>query len=123
MTTETTGSWITVSCTVPDTPSELAVIVVLGNGFIMTSMIWATALAAMIDQRPRAAAGALLVGAAFAAFGVIHSVRPDGGLALPWALEGQALVLAAQFVAAYAVLALLLWLLSWQPRPADAPGS
>jgi AGZA family xanthine/uracil permease-like MFS transporter len=102
---------------------ELAVIVVLGNGFIMTSMIWATALAAMIDQRPRAAAGALLVGAVFSAFGVIHSVRPDGGLALPWALEGQALVLAAQFVAAYAVLALLLWLLSWQRPPAGTAES
>ena len=64
--------------------------------------------------------GRLLVGALFAAFGIIHSVRPDGGLSLPWALEGQALVLSAQFVAAYAVLAALLWLLSWQ-RPAGAP--
>lgn len=97
---------------------ELALIVTLGNGFIITSMLWATALVALIDQRPRAAAATLLVAAAFAAFGVIHSVRPDGGLVLPWNLVGQDLVVAAQFVAAYGVLATVLWLLSWQAPPA-----
>ena len=95
---------------------ELAVIVMLGNGFIITSMLWATALAAMIDQRPRVASAALAVGALFAAFGVIHSVRPDGGLTLPWASDAAGQGLAMQFVGAYALLALLLWLLSLQ-RP------
>lgn len=95
---------------------ELAIIVMLGNGFIITSMLWATAMAAMIDQQPRRAATTLLVAAAFCAFGIIHSVRPDGGLVLPWTLAGQDLVMASQFVAAYGVLALLMWLLSWQ-RP------
>jgi AGZA family xanthine/uracil permease-like MFS transporter len=93
---------------------ELAVIVMLGNGFIITSMLWATALAAMIDHRPRAAAGALAVGALFAAFGVIHSVRPDGGLMVPWQLDGAALAMAAQFTGAYLGLAAMLWLLSLQ---------
>jgi AGZA family xanthine/uracil permease-like MFS transporter len=93
---------------------ELAVIVMLGNGFIITSMLWATALAAMIDHRPRAAAGALGVGALFAAFGVIHSVRPDGGLTAPWQLDDAALAMAAQFTGAYLVLAAMLWLLSLQ---------
>ncbi len=37
---------------------------------------------------------------------------------LPWTLEGQALVMAAQFTAAYLVLAGILLLLSLQPaRP------
>src|SRR3546814_343582 len=31
--------------------SELAVIVVLGNGFIITAMLWATMLAALIDRK------------------------------------------------------------------------
>src|SRR5688500_8935415 len=38
---------------------ELAVTVMLGNGFIITSMLWATLLAALIDGRPLRACGTL----------------------------------------------------------------
>ncbi len=93
---------------------ELAVIVALGNGFILTSMVWATALASLIDGAPRRAAAALAVGGLMSAFGLIHAVRPDGALQWPWALAGQDLVVMAQFSGAYAVLAALLWLLSLQ---------
>lgn len=101
---------------------EMAVIVVLGNGFIITAMLWATALAALIDQRPRAAAAALLVAAAFSGFGVIHSVQPQGGVYWPWSLSGQGGFIAAQLGAAYVLLAVLLWALSWQRRSLDCDG-
>jgi adenine/guanine/hypoxanthine permease len=39
---------------------ELAVIVALGNGFIITSMIWAGFLAALVDRRTGAAVATLL---------------------------------------------------------------
>ena len=97
---------------------ETAVVVALGNGFIITSMIWAAALAAMIDQRHLRAAAFLAGGALLAAFGVIHSVQPGGGLQLPWTLDGTPGTVAAQLVAAYLALAATLALLSLQRRAA-----
>lgn len=95
---------------------ELGVIVALGNGFIITSMVWAGFLAALIDGRTRAALAALLSGAALTLFGVIHSVEPSGGLYLPWALSGTARTLALQFTAAYGALAVVIALLSAMGR-------
>jgi len=98
---------------------ELAVIVTLGNGFIMTSMLWASTLVAMIDQRLRRASALLLLAAALTAFGIIHSVHPQGGIYLPWNLQGLAASIAWQFTAAYVVLAVFLAALSLQrKRPA-----
>src|SRR3546814_933275 len=59
---------------------ELAVILALGNGFIITSMLWISTVVAMIDGRLLRAAGCLLVAAALALFGLIHSVDPRGGI-------------------------------------------
>jgi AGZA family xanthine/uracil permease-like MFS transporter len=97
---------------------ELAVIVALGNGFIITSMIWASFLAALVDSRTGVAVASLLAGAALTLFGVIHSVEPSGGLYLPWDLTGVARTLAFQFTAAYVVLAAAIALLSLQRKPA-----
>lgn len=95
---------------------ELAVIRTLGNGFIITAMLWTGVVVAMIDAQLRRAALLLFVAAGFAAFGLIHSVDPRGGLHLPWQLHGLAQTINLQFVAAYATLALLLALLSTLPQ-------
>jgi AGZA family xanthine/uracil permease-like MFS transporter len=95
---------------------ELGVTAMLGNGFIITAMLWATALAALIDARALRAAAVLVLAAGFTAFGVIHSVRPTGGLYLPWSLaplEGGWML---QFAGAYLVLAVLLLVLAPLPR-------
>jgi AGZA family xanthine/uracil permease-like MFS transporter len=55
----------------------------LGNGFIVTSLLWAAALAAMIDGQYARSAVYLLVAGACALFGVIHSPFADATLALP----------------------------------------
>jgi len=99
--------------------SELAVIVVLGNGFIITAMLWATMLAALIDQQPRRAAKTLLIAAGLTAFGVIHSVQPQGGVYWPWSLRGHGAMIAQQFIAAYVVLAAMLWMVL--PMPGHVP--
>ena len=101
--------------------SEFAVIVALGNGFIITSMVWAAMLAALIDARPWRAVVALLVGAAFTAFGVMHSAHPQGGLYWPWMLEGQARALMFDFVAAYLVLAGILAAMTFIARGPPGP--
>ena len=93
---------------------ELAVVVILGNGFIITSMIWASFVVALIDHRLRHAAAILLLGVALTLFGVIHSVNPNGAIYLPWTLDAVARSLVWQFVAAYSVLAVVLFLFSLQ---------
>ncbi|MCR6663526.1 MAG: hypothetical protein NVV60_10395 [Luteimonas sp.] len=100
---------------------DLAAIVTLGNGFIITAMLWATVVVFLIDGRLRAAVGVLLVAAALTLFGVIHSVDPRGGVYLPWALEGLRQAIAFQFAGAYVALAAVLGLLSLQGQVVPAP--
>jgi AGZA family xanthine/uracil permease-like MFS transporter len=70
----------------------------------------------MIDGRLLRAAGCLLVAATLALFGLIHSVDPRGGIYLPWELHGLPAAVMGQFVGAYVALAVVLGLLSLQPR-------
>lgn len=93
---------------------ELAVIRTLGNGFIITAMLWIGAVVAMIDGHLRRAAALLLIAAGLCAFGIIHSVDPAGGLHWPWQLDGLAATINRHFSAAYVALAALLALLSLQ---------
>jgi AGZA family xanthine/uracil permease-like MFS transporter len=99
---------------------ELGVIVALGNGFIITSMIWAGFVAALVDRRTGTAIVTLVIGAVLTLFGVIHSVEPGGGLYLPWELSGVGRTLSLQFAAGYATLAALIALLSLQREPETA---
>ncbi|HZU38928.1 MAG TPA: hypothetical protein VFA18_23580, partial [Gemmataceae bacterium] len=55
----------------------------LSNGFIITSLLWAAALAALIDGRFRRAAVFFVVAGVCALFGIIHSPFPDGAIAWP----------------------------------------
>ena len=97
--------------------SDVATLQVLGNGFIITAMLWAAALVALIERRPGVAVTLLLVAAVLSAFGVIHSTDPRGGIYLPWQLEGLRQAITLQVAAAYAVLATVIGLMSLQkPR-------
>jgi adenine/guanine/hypoxanthine permease len=92
---------------------ELQVIVALGNGFIVTGMLWAAFLAELIDRRLRISAVYLLILAAFSFFGIIHSAMSDGSMYFPWRLSGLAQQVPYQFALAYFVLAVLFAALSW----------
>ena len=90
---------------------EWLVTVALGNGFIVTAMLWGAFLAEMIDRRLRRAAWYLLALAVLTFFGIIHSALPDGVMYLPWALGEPLRQIPFQFTLAYAAFAgLLLWL-------------
>jgi AGZA family xanthine/uracil permease-like MFS transporter len=94
----------------------LALIVALGNGFIITATIWAAFVVEMTEQRLRAAAAYLMAGALLCFFGIIHSVRADGSAYALWQLQGSARLVATQFCAGYVVLAAALLLLSLRGR-------
>jgi AGZA family xanthine/uracil permease-like MFS transporter len=100
---------------------EMMLIVALGNGFILTAMLWGAAVAEMIDRRLKAAALYLGVCSAFSFFGIIHSAVPDGNMYLPWSLPCPANQVPLQFASAYAVLAGMIFLLSFTKESREAP--
>jgi len=100
---------------------ELATLLTLGNGFIMTAMLWAWVVVAMIGARLRLASGLLLLTAVLTLFGIIHSTDAQGGVYFPWHLEGLPRTISWNFAAAYAVLAVCLGVLSLQHRRALIP--
>ena len=91
---------------------ELLVTVALGNGFIVTAMLWGAFLAELIDRKLRQASTYLVVLAALSFFGIIHSSSPDGLMYLPWTLSGLAQQVPYQFALAYLALAALILALS-----------
>ena len=95
---------------------ELAVIFILGNGFIITSMLWASIVAALIDGRMLRATGICWLAAALTLFGVVHSVDPDGSVYLPWMLDAGARGLVWAFVGAYGMLGVVFGVLGFE-RP------
>jgi AGZA family xanthine/uracil permease-like MFS transporter len=67
----------------PGIQSWLQSITVLSGGFIVTSLLWGTGLARIIDGRVPAAAATFGVAAVFALFGIIHSPLPSSPILLP----------------------------------------
>jgi AGZA family xanthine/uracil permease-like MFS transporter len=55
----------------------------LSNGFIVTSLLWGAALAALLDGRLKLTATYLGVAGVFSLFGIIHSPLLDARIALP----------------------------------------
>ena len=96
--------------------------VALGNGFILTAMLWGGFLAELIDRRLKVASLYLGILAAFSFFGVIHSASPDGIMYLPWGLASALQrAIPYQFASAYLVLALSILGLSFTRAAQEAP--
>lgn len=100
---------------------EVLVIVSLGNGFILTAMLWGAFISKIIDRKLRHSAIFLVVLAGLTFFGIVHSAIPDGNMYLPWNLENPAKQIPYQFASAYLALALMLYLLSFTKESKEAP--
>lgn len=99
---------------------QLETLRLLANGFIITSLLWASMLAAAIDQRLGRAAAFAAIATVAALFGVIHSPIKSGGFVLPWPLAAwpDAQMRAPLYLAAgYGLTAImfLLWAI-WSSR-------
>jgi AGZA family xanthine/uracil permease-like MFS transporter len=88
--------------------AALGNLLVLGNGFIVTALVWGWALVSIIDRQLRRAA-AVLVGAAVATlFGLMHSPLSSGALFWPWRVgQSEPVILAAAYAMGAGVLVLL----------------
>jgi AGZA family xanthine/uracil permease-like MFS transporter len=102
-------------------------VTMLAGGFIVTSLLWGTALAHLIDGRIKPVVATLLLAAVFSWFGVIHSPLPSNPIMPPGQVlkelkrEGRLQATTAQtpyhWAAAYAILAFSLILLSRVGQP------
>jgi len=90
-----------------DAGATWAALVVLGNGFILTALLWAWALVAILEQRAGVAAAVLAVASVAALGGVIHSPLANGALFWPWFAPDP---ITARIAGAYGVAAALCWL-------------
>jgi adenine/guanine/hypoxanthine permease len=79
-------------------------LLLLGNGFILTAVVWGSAMAAMLDRRFVGSALAFAVASVATLFGVMHSPLPSGAVFWPWAPPGPEPL---QFAGAYGILAVL----------------
>ena len=82
----------------------LRAVTLLGNGFVVTAVIWGAAAADVIDRRFVRAAAVFLLASALSLFGVIHSPATGGTLFLPWKAISPATI---HFLFGYAALAVL----------------
>lgn len=106
---------------------DLGTLQVLSSGFILTSLLWAWALAMIIDRRLSKAAAVFLVAAALTLFGFIHSPLPGSQIFLPfgpasWSslvLDDQYQWQVMEFVYAYLACAVTLYL--WQLQQNNSP--
>jgi AGZA family xanthine/uracil permease-like MFS transporter len=100
----------------PKTQEQLSVIFVLAGGFIVSSLLWASAMAEIIDRRLYRGALFFLVCALGTLFGVIHSpFIGDDKMFWPWTLDAEHFSTVIQLAIAYVIVAaLLIGLGYWQ---------
>jgi AGZA family xanthine/uracil permease-like MFS transporter len=105
--------------TLPDAVAADQVILrALGNGFILTAILWGGMLASLIDGRVRTGAAYALLCALFSMFGLMHSVSPAGSLYLPWRLDSP---IPWHITLGYALVAAFLFAARMARRP-EEPG-
>ncbi|MGH7392437.1 MAG: MFS transporter [Candidatus Rokuibacteriota bacterium] len=89
-----------------DAAATWQALTVLGNGFVLTALLWAWALVTILDRRLALTAALLAVASVATLCGVIHSPLPSGALFWPWAPLSP---VTAQVAGAYGVAATLCW--------------
>lgn len=101
-----------------DAAATFETVRVLGNGFILTALLWGSGAALIVDRRLLEAALAFAVASVASLCGVIHSPLDNGGLFWPWSTGSR---WPGVLAAAYGLLAGVLALLA--PVAARAPGA
>lgn len=92
---------------VGDAAGTYQTLLVLGNGFILTAVLWASAVVFIIDRRFGLAACIFAVASLATLCGLVHSPLPSGALFWPWAPPSG---LPARVAGAYGVMAAVAWL-------------
>lgn len=110
---------------------NLKTLTMLSSGFIVTSLLWAWMLAAVIDRRLKVAAAVMLLAGVLTLFGIIHSPLAGNRLFLPVgpASWGEMVLNEAnrgdviEFSVGYLISAVLLWVWSRIGHVAEPRGA
>ncbi len=86
---------------------------ILGNGFIVTSLLWGATFAHVLDHKPGRAALFLAACALFSLCGIIHSPLPSGAIFSPLAPPAP---IVWHIASGYGIMALTFLLLEWNLR-------
>lgn len=101
---------------------ETMLVVVLGNGFILTAMLWGAFMAELLDRRLVRSAIYLFILAGLSFVGIVHSVDTSGAMYLrPWDLPTGATRIPTEFASAYALLGMLFLGLSLTSESKEPP--
>jgi AGZA family xanthine/uracil permease-like MFS transporter len=101
--------------------SSVGALIVLGNGFVLTALVWGWAICSIVDRRLAPAAAILGAAGVASLFGIIHSPLPSGAMFWPWS-AGTATPF--QMAGAYGMAAALVLLLSvWTPAAREDAAS
>lgn len=116
----------------PDAIHGLLTLRCLANGFLITGMMWAAIMSAVLDDRLKVAAVYSLIAAVFAFFGIMHSPLGDETIGLPWNILKQLEPLFHEAISVqtpwhwaggYLVCAGLLWAMAcFSKPPENIPG-
>ena len=74
----------------PEVQHNVHMLAILGNGFILTAMLWGGAVAFLIDRKLIYSSIFWYVCAFLTMIGLIHSVKMTGSMYLPWMLDEAA---------------------------------
>jgi len=91
-------------------------LLVLGNGFILTAVLWGAALVFIVERRAAAAAAVFAIASLATLCGLVHSPLPSGAVFWPWSAAAP-LAVAAPLAGAYGALAGLALLAAERARP------
>lgn len=100
---------------------EAMLVVVLGNGFILTAMLWGGFMAELMDRRLKVSACYLWVLSALSFVGIVHSVIPNGSMYWPFDLPDGARRVPFEFAAAYLILGAIFFALSYTREAKEPP--
>jgi len=78
-------------------------LLMLGNGFILTAVLWGSAVVFIIERRPAALAAVFALGGVATLVGLVHSPLPNGAVFWPWS-PAAPLAAAAPLAGAYGLL-------------------
>ncbi len=97
-----------------DAATAWQTLLMLGNGFILTALLWSWTLVSIIERRFAVTAALFAVASAATLCGLIHSPLPNGALFWPWAAPTGA---TAALAGAYGLVAALCCALAWREFP------
>lgn len=84
----------------------------MAKGYVLTSLLWAAAIAFLIDRQMKSATAIFALCGIFASFGIVHSVLPNSGIYLPWDASIDS-ALSTRLAGAYFIAAFMTFALSF----------